>query len=81
MGSLLPTHYVRVPEEASRNGPLGGGIENDGVFANVMAKPQPAKVVRTDDGSVHVVPETTQKESPPVSSSDTPGLLPLLNCS
>ncbi|TFK72949.1 hypothetical protein BDN72DRAFT_835609, partial [Pluteus cervinus] len=65
VGALLPTHYVRVPVEAPPNGPLGGGIENDGVFANVMAKPQPAKVVRTDDGSVHVVPEDTQKESPP----------------
>ncbi|KAL0565679.1 hypothetical protein V5O48_016339 [Marasmius crinis-equi] len=44
---------------------MGGGSENDGVFANVTAKPQPAQVVRTSDGNIHLVPEETQKEAPP----------------
>jgi hypothetical protein len=45
---------------------LGGGIENDGVFANVMAKPQVSRVVHSEDGEVHMVPESSQKEAPPV---------------
>ncbi|KAF4613710.1 hypothetical protein D9613_007783 [Agrocybe pediades] len=65
VGAILPTHYQPVPTEGQSSRPTGGGIENDGVFANVTAKPQPARVVRTEDGDVHVVPEDNQKESPP----------------
>lgn len=64
VGSVLPTHYSRVPTHRTR----GGGIENDGVFANVMAKPQRATVVHTEDGDIHMVPEDIQKEAPPVSA-------------
>lgn len=66
VGALLPTHYTRVATSDPSH-PVGGGTENDGVFANVMAKPQAGKVVRTDDGNIFVVPEETQKEMPPVS--------------
>jgi hypothetical protein len=66
VGSVLPTHYTRVPTEPAQNRTRGGGVENDGVFANVMAKPGRARPVRADDGSVHMVPEEIQKEAPPV---------------
>ena len=41
MGALLPSHYQRVPvEEGTSAGPArGGGAHNDGVFANMTAKP------------------------------------------
>ncbi|KAF8907374.1 hypothetical protein CPB84DRAFT_1725737 [Gymnopilus junonius] len=65
VGAILPTHYQRVPTENHPTRPTGGGIENDGVFANVTAKPQPGRVITTEDGDVHVVPEDSQKESPP----------------
>jgi len=65
VGAILPTHYQRVPTENQPARPTGGGTENDGVFANVTAKPQLGRVVRTEDGDVHVVPEESQKESPP----------------
>jgi hypothetical protein len=65
VGAILPTHYQRVPTDNHSARPTGGGIENDGVFANVTAKPQAARVVRTEDGDVHLVPEDNQKESPP----------------
>lgn len=65
VGALLPSHYVRVPTQSSL--PTGGGIENDGVFANVSAKPhRPAQVSRNPDGSIYIVPEDNQKEAPPV---------------
>ncbi|KAF9496800.1 hypothetical protein BDN71DRAFT_1468331 [Pleurotus eryngii] len=64
VGALLPTHYSSLPtEEASRA--RGGGMENDGVFANVMAKPQPTRLVETEDGDMRLAPEDTQKEGPP----------------
>jgi hypothetical protein len=63
IGAILPTHNSQI--ETTR---VGGGIENDGVFANVMAKPQVASVVRTENGEVLVVPEDSQTEVPPVST-------------
>ena len=41
VGALLPSHYQRVPsEEGPPGGPArGGGTNNDGVFANMTAKP------------------------------------------
>lgn len=66
-GAVLPTHYTRVPiDEAETSRAVGGGIENDGVFANVMAKPQRPRVIQMENGEVHVVPEENQKETPPV---------------
>ncbi|PFH53086.1 hypothetical protein AMATHDRAFT_138432 [Amanita thiersii Skay4041] len=65
IGVLLPQHYTRVATSESQARVVGGGTENDGVFANVMAKPQVARVVREEDGSIHIVPEDNQKEAPP----------------
>jgi len=68
VGTLLPSHYVRVPAQAQSSRTIGGGTENDGVFANVMAKPQRSQMVRTENGEVYVVPEdSNQKDVPPVS--------------
>jgi hypothetical protein len=71
-GALFPSKYQRLPNgDASGSGNggvvIGGGTENDGVFANVSAKPQAARTERAEDGSMYVVPEDTQKELPPVS--------------
>ncbi|KAJ7127086.1 hypothetical protein C8R44DRAFT_780373 [Mycena epipterygia] len=68
VGAILPTHYTRLPgsdPSAAAAGVHGGGIENDGVFANVMAKPQRARTARTEDGEIYIVPEDNQKEPPP----------------
>ncbi|KAJ7352543.1 hypothetical protein DFH08DRAFT_957323 [Mycena albidolilacea] len=66
VGAILPTHYTRLPgSDPTASGVHGGGIENDGVFANVMAKPQRARTIRTEDGEIHMVPEDNQKEAPP----------------
>jgi len=43
---------------------IGGGAENDGVFANLMSKPtRPRRIEDGDD--THVVPEESQVEAPP----------------
>lgn len=68
VGAILPTHYTRVPIHPTR--PTGGGIENDGVFANVTAKPQLSRVVRTEDGSIYVAPENSEDQTPPVRCFD-----------
>jgi hypothetical protein len=65
VGALLPSYYQRVPAQPQAPG-HGSGIGNDGVFANVMAKPQRARQVQTDDGEIYMVPEDTQAEAPPV---------------
>ncbi|KAH9179856.1 hypothetical protein EDB89DRAFT_1842083 [Lactarius sanguifluus] len=45
-------------------GIVGGGTNNDGVFANVTAKPsRPIQLRNGDD--VHLVPEDSQKDAPP----------------
>ncbi|KAF8071997.1 metal homeostatis protein bsd2 [Lyophyllum atratum] len=71
VGAILPSHYVRVPTHESSHASrsvVGAGIENDGVFANVMAKPQPAQVIEGPDGNIFMVPEDNQKEVPPTYS-------------
>jgi hypothetical protein len=68
-GTVLPTHYVRVPSEPDASRTVGGGTENDGVFTNVMAKPQRQRMVQTEDGDLHIVPEEVQKDALPVSGS------------
>ncbi|EMD31352.1 hypothetical protein CERSUDRAFT_22814, partial [Gelatoporia subvermispora B] len=65
VGALLPQHYARLPTEPTPSRPRGGGTDNDGVFANVMAKPGRTVSVRTHNGEVVMVPEETQKDLPP----------------
>lgn len=66
-GALLPQHYQRVPSEPRAQRFVGGGIENDGVFANVMAKPGRMVQMRNENGDIYTVPEETQSQAPPVS--------------
>jgi len=80
LGGILPTHYAPLPAVDS-GARVGGGVENDGVFANVMAKPGRAKTVRTENGEVHIVPEDSARDAPPVSSiSSSRHLYRPLNC-
>jgi len=45
-------------------GAVGGGINNDGVFANVTAKPsRPVRITQGDD--TYIVPEDARAEAPP----------------
>jgi len=62
--ALFLSKYARVSTSGDR--PVGAGLDNDGVFANVVAKPAPggARVEQGDDG-IYVVPEEAQKEAPP----------------
>lgn len=66
LGTVLPTHYAPLPSSDSGIR-VGGGLENDGVFANVTAKPTRARTVTNENGEVHVVPEESAREAPPVS--------------
>lgn len=66
VGSILPTHYQTLPTQSSTPRVVGGGIQNDGVFANVMAKPVSSARAVTGDGDVFLAPETTQAQAPPV---------------
>lgn len=61
LGAILPSHYIRDQR--------GGGVHNDGVFANISAKPAPpsASGVRDPTTGMHFSPEEVQKEAPPVS--------------
>ena len=61
-GTLLPQTHQRIRDDR----PRGSGTDNDGVFANVTAKPAPSVPVVTDSGDVHMMPEETQQEAPPV---------------
>ena len=66
LGAFLPqSYYQRVSSDGR---PRGGGGDNDGVFANVTAKPAPPVSVRSDDGNIYIIPEETQEEAPPVRS-------------
>ncbi|KAG8213365.1 hypothetical protein J3R82DRAFT_11856 [Butyriboletus roseoflavus] len=67
VGAILPTHYTRLPITGGilHSRAIGGGTQNDGVFTNVTAKPSRPVQMRTDDGSVFVVPEETQSNAPP----------------
>ncbi|CCM04259.1 uncharacterized protein FIBRA_06426 [Fibroporia radiculosa] len=50
VGVLLPQHYARIPTEPTSMRTRGGGVENDGVFANVMAKPARSVAVTNENG-------------------------------
>jgi len=65
MGAILPQYYARVPSEPVATRTVGGGTDNDGVFANVMAKPTRARQILGENGEVHLVPEETTAEAPP----------------
>jgi hypothetical protein len=69
MGTLLPQQYHPVPTESGSQRRVGGGLQNDGVFANVMAKPVTTRQVEVhgENGDVYMVPEETQAQAPPVS--------------
>lgn len=75
--NILPLHYVErfgldrelvgTNEDgiAGGNGRVvGGGNGNDGVFANVTAKPTRARRIQDGD-ETHLVPEDTSKDAPP----------------
>ena len=68
VGSILPTHYQSLPTESPSPRVIGGGTQNDGVFANVMAKPVLSARTVADDGSIFLAPETVQSQAPPVRS-------------
>lgn len=62
LGAILPTHYSHDRR--------GGGLGNDGVFGNVVAKPGgtgPLRGPENADGP-YFVPEEAQKDAPPVRS-------------
>lgn len=58
-------------QESDTRRPIGGGTNNDGVFANVVAKPTAPSTTNNlsnaEEGSsnVHVAPEFEQKDAPP----------------
>jgi hypothetical protein len=66
VGSILPTHYQTLPTQSPSIRVVGGGTQNDGVFANVMAKPVLSARPVTDDGGIFLAPETVQSQAPPV---------------
>ncbi|KAG7449091.1 uncharacterized protein BT62DRAFT_887639 [Guyanagaster necrorhizus] len=63
VGAILPSHYVnRSPQHPE--GVFGGGTSNDGVFANVTAKPSRAMRVQQGD-EILIVSEDARPEAPP----------------
>lgn len=69
MGAILPTHYAPLPQtEVVPAHAVGGGLQNDGVFANVTAKPDRGQLVRATNGETYVMPEDAQNDTPPVSA-------------
>ncbi|PSR79016.1 hypothetical protein PHLCEN_2v7203 [Hermanssonia centrifuga] len=65
VGAVLPQHYQRLPSEVVSSHAIGGGMNNDGVFANVMAKPSRAVEVQDANGDIYMVPEEVQGQAPP----------------
>ncbi|KAI0036811.1 hypothetical protein K488DRAFT_40445 [Vararia minispora EC-137] len=64
--SVLPASTVRRwgLDYEQPSGAVGGGTSNDGVFANVTAKPGRNIEIRDGD-NIYLIPEETQKEAPP----------------
>ncbi|KAI0068770.1 hypothetical protein BV25DRAFT_1791869 [Artomyces pyxidatus] len=63
---VLPRSYVRQwgLDYERPTGYVGGGTGNDGVFANVTAKPSRPLEIREGD-EIYLVPEEAQKDVPP----------------
>ncbi|KAL0577080.1 hypothetical protein V5O48_004923 [Marasmius crinis-equi] len=68
--AVLPSRYAeRLGYTQHRpTGAIGGGSGNDGVFANVTAKPSRPVTVREGD-ETYIVPEDSRAEAPPSYSS------------
>ncbi|CAE6454369.1 unnamed protein product [Rhizoctonia solani] len=65
LGAILPNHYGRGYSRVSE-GPVGGGMQNDGVFANVTAKPGgAAPVLGAQADGPNWTPEDAQNQGPP----------------
>ncbi|KAF8165220.1 hypothetical protein B0H34DRAFT_648650 [Crassisporium funariophilum] len=64
--AVLPSSVLSSIGLGSRRppGPIGGGTNNDGVFANVSAKPT-APVTIQDGDETYLVPEDSRSEAPP----------------
>lgn len=66
LAPILPSSF----SQSGQRRPIGGGSNNDGVFANVVAKPtvpRTTELNQAEQGSsnVHVAPEFEQKDAPP----------------
>ncbi|KAF9057689.1 hypothetical protein BJ165DRAFT_1422478 [Panaeolus papilionaceus] len=62
--SVMPPSLLARFDSGRTRGPIGGGTNNDGVFANVTAKP--SAPVRIQDGDeTYIVPEDSRQEAPP----------------
>ncbi|KAJ7590845.1 hypothetical protein C8J56DRAFT_934022 [Mycena floridula] len=61
---VLPTQLAeRITGQRRPQGAVGGGLNNDGVFANVTAKPTFVRIQEGDE--TFIVPEDTRPEAPP----------------
>jgi hypothetical protein len=65
LSRVIPFYDRLYPSQRAQRR-VGGGSENDGVFANLMGKPTRARRIEDEEG-IHFVPEETQAEAPPVS--------------
>ncbi|KEP54962.1 metal homeostatis protein bsd2 [Rhizoctonia solani 123E] len=65
LGAILPNQYARGYSRVN-DGPVGGGMQNDGVFANVTAKPGgAAPVLGAQADGPNWTPEDAQNQGPP----------------
>ncbi|KAF8742867.1 hypothetical protein RHS02_03064, partial [Rhizoctonia solani] len=65
LGTILPNQYGRGYSRVN-DGPIGGGMQNDGVFANVTAKPGgTAPVLGAQADGPNWTPEDAQNQGPP----------------
>jgi len=63
LSRVIPFYDRLYPSQRTQRR-VGGGSENDGVFANLMGKPTRARRIEDEEG-IHFVPEETQAEAPP----------------
>ncbi|KAG9128281.1 hypothetical protein FRC07_001922 [Ceratobasidium sp. 392] len=66
LGAILPNQYGRAGYSRVGAGPVGGGMQNDGVFGNVTAKPGgAAPILGAQADGPNWTPEDAQKDGPP----------------